>query len=325
MDKLSISQLLSLGEKREIEFKESRNKLPKSLWETYSAFCNSSGGVIVLGIKENKENNICTIEGIENAKQILKDFWNTVNNREKISSNVLDDDDVKIIDIDNKQVLVIQVPRASRKNKPIYINNNPMTGTYKRYNDGDFKCAEYEVRAMLIDSSEKSKDSVILEEFNIDDINIDTLKNYRRAFEIHKGEGHKWNFVSDEEFLYLINAMDRKSKNLTIAGLLMFGNRESILDIFPAFYLDYREVEEIHNPSLRWKNRITSMDDNLIGNIWNFFSEVVNKLTADIEIPFALNEKMMRIDDTPVHQSVRERTCKFTNPRTDRFKWEYNN
>lgn len=240
---------------------------------------------------------------------ILKDFWNTINNKEKVSFNIISDENIEVAKIEEKTVILINIPRADRRNKPIYINNNPITGTYKRYNDGDFKCAEYEVRAMLIDSSEKSKDSVILEEFNIDNINMDTLKNYRRAFEIHKGDDHKWNFVSDEEFLYLINAMDRKSKNMTVAGLLMFGNRENILDIFPAFYLDYREVEEIHNPTLRWKSRITSMDDNVVGNIWSFFDKIVNKLTADIEIPFALNEKMMRIENTTVHQSVRERAC----------------
>ena len=309
MEKFSIKALLEIGENKEIEFKESKNKLPKSLWETYSAFCNSKGGVIVLGIKEDAKTKVYTIEGVEDTPKVLKDFWNNINNKEKVSFNVLNDDDIQVRKIEGKNIIVINIPRASRRNKPVFINNNPLTGTYKRFNEGDFKCAEYEVRAMLIDSSEKSKDSVILDEFNIDNINIDTLKNYRRAFEIHKGEDHKWNFVSDEEFLCLINAMDRESKNLTIAGLLMFGNRENILDIFPAFYLDYREVEEIHNPTLRWKSRITSMDDNVVGNVWSFFDKIVNKITADIEIPFALNEKMMRIENTPVHQSVRERSC----------------
>ena len=51
------------------------------------------------------------------------------------------------------------------------------------------------------------------------------------------------------------------------------------------------------------------MDDNVVGNVWSFFDKIVNKITADIEIPFALNEKMMRIENTPVHQSVRERSC----------------
>ena len=40
------------------------------------------------------------------------------------------------------------------------------------------------------------------------------------------------------------------------------------------------------------------------------FSKIVNRLTADIEVPFALDKDMIRIDDTEVHKSVRERTCK---------------
>lgn len=306
MDKKTLMDMLSIGENYEIEFKESKNKLPKSIWETYSAFCNTKGGVIVLGIKEELRNKKCTVEGVEDTQKILKDFWNNINNKEKVSFNILNDDDIQVIKVEGKNVIVINVSRASRRNKPVFLNNNPITGTYKRFNEGDFKCAENEVRAMIIDSSEKSKDSVVLEEYNINNISMETLKNYRKAFEIHKGDQHKWNFVSDEEFLCLINAMERKTKKLTLAGLLMFGNREDILSIVPTFFLDYREVEEIHNPSLRWKMRITSMDDNSVGNIWNFFIKIVNRLTADIEIPFALNEKLMRIENTQVHESVRE-------------------
>ena len=81
LNKQKIIELLKVGENKELEFKEAKNKIPKSMWETYSAFCNSKGGIIVLGIKENSESNICTIEGVENANYILKDFWNTINNK----------------------------------------------------------------------------------------------------------------------------------------------------------------------------------------------------------------------------------------------------
>lgn len=43
MNKLSIIELLSIGEKREVEFKKSKNSLPKSLWESYSALSNTKG------------------------------------------------------------------------------------------------------------------------------------------------------------------------------------------------------------------------------------------------------------------------------------------
>ena len=43
MNKRKIMDLLNIGENKEIEFKESKRQLPKSVWSTYSAFANSKG------------------------------------------------------------------------------------------------------------------------------------------------------------------------------------------------------------------------------------------------------------------------------------------
>ena len=309
MDKSTIIKLLSIGENREIEFKESKNKLPKSIWETYSSFCNTRGGIIVLGIKEDTKNKIYSIEGVENVQNILKDFWNSINNKEKVSCNVLIDDNIKVQKIEKKTVIIINIPVATRQNKPVYINNNPITGTYKRYNDGDYKCNEKEIRVMFKESDDKSEDEIILKEFNFDSINKETLENYRKRFEIHKGDTHEWNNLSDKEFLYMIGALDRDTESLTLAGLLMFGHNKDIIKVKPNFFLDYRETDNAVKTE-RWANRITSSPDEMWdANLWNFFSKIVNKLTADIPTPFALDENLMRIANTDVHKSVRERTC----------------
>jgi len=50
------TDIYKLSENKELECKEASGGLPKDMWETYSAFANSDGGVILLGIKEKKGN-----------------------------------------------------------------------------------------------------------------------------------------------------------------------------------------------------------------------------------------------------------------------------
>ena len=88
-------------------------------------------------------------------------------------------------------------------------------------------------------------------------INVKTLKDYRIRFKIHKGETHEWNKIDDEEFLCRLNALDRKTKKLTLAGLLMFGEEKDIVSILPSYFLDYREIKDSVTTE-RWSNRITS-------------------------------------------------------------------
>ena len=73
---------------------------------------------------------MCTIGGVEEVNNILKDFWNTINNSEKVSCNILNDDCLEIMKAENRMLIIVNVPNANRKDKPIYINNNPITGTY---------------------------------------------------------------------------------------------------------------------------------------------------------------------------------------------------
>ena len=98
---------------------------------------------------------------------------------------------------------------------------------------------------MFRESAEESKDEMILKEFDVNNINKETLENYRRRFKLHKGDAHEWSNLSDKEFLYMIGAVDRNSDKLTLAGLLMFGYNRDIIKIKPSFFLDYREIEDL--------------------------------------------------------------------------------
>ena len=80
MNKASIKAALLKGEKVTLECKRAKAEVPKSVWETYSAFANTIGGLILLGVdKDLKEKNPkkrYQIMGVDDPQKIVTDFWN---------------------------------------------------------------------------------------------------------------------------------------------------------------------------------------------------------------------------------------------------------
>ena len=76
---------------------------------------NSYGGVIILGIKEEKDGSWRTT-GLQNESKLRKDFWDTINNPKKVNLNLLTDDDIETYSIGERKdvIMVIYVPMAWR-------------------------------------------------------------------------------------------------------------------------------------------------------------------------------------------------------------------
>lgn len=100
------------------EAKLAKGGFPNSLWETYSSFANTDGGLILLGVKENRDHTF-SIEGIENPEHMEKLFWDNVNNKNVVNINILSNSNVEIKEINGKHILSITVPRADRIYRPL--------------------------------------------------------------------------------------------------------------------------------------------------------------------------------------------------------------
>lgn len=310
MDKQDIEKILANGEHITLECKASQGGLPNSVWETYSAFANTYGGVILLGVREDlgekdwkKRFSIC---GVDDATKIIKDLWNMLNNKQKVNLNLLHDDDVTPVDIDGKTLVVINVPRADCQLRPIYINDNMSKGTFRRNNEGDYHCTNQELRMMLRDSNEAGNDNMFLEYYTMDDIDIPTLEKYRMRFRIDHPD-HVWNDLSHKDFLmqlggYVINRKEH-TEGLTMAGLLMFGKGLPIRERFYNLRMDYIDKSNLIGDQ-RYSDRLT-YDGTWENNLYNFIQIVLPRLTRELPRPFQM-EGVVRKDDTPQHKAVRE-------------------
>ena len=99
--KIDLQNLQEYREDNRLEAKLAQKGLPASLWETYSAFANTDGGLILLGVKENDDYSFETV-GVSDVEKLVSDFWNTINNTQKISVNVLTNQCVQVIEVDGK-------------------------------------------------------------------------------------------------------------------------------------------------------------------------------------------------------------------------------
>ena len=293
---------LNWSESDDLEFKSAKGGLPNSLWETYSAMANTQGGVLLLGVEDDG-----TVSGVKNIARLKKALWDTVNNRGKININLLVDRNVVEMSSGDATFLAIHIPRASRTQRPVFLGQNPLSGTYRRNYEGDYHCTELEVSRMLSDRSEESADSRIMEHFTLDDLDLTSLHQYRNRFGSFK-LNHPWLNEDDKGLLTKLGGWreDRVAQieGLTVAGLLMFGKDEALREGLPQYHVDYRERLS-DNPNIRWTDRFIP-DGTWAGNLFQFYLRVILRLEADIKIPFELDADLFRKEDTPVHEAIRE-------------------
>ena len=286
-----------------LEVKKAESGLPISLWESYSSFANSNGGVIILGVGERQDGSWYTT-GLKNVDKLKRNFWNTIHDTKKVSINLLSDKNVESYEVDGDLVLVINVPRAKREQKPVYINNDLFGGCYRRDWEGDYHCSKAEIKGMLRDAADETEDMKIVEQFDVSVIDTESLKGFRNHHKSYRPE-HVFNNLPWEEYLERIGAAgygEDDKLHPTTAGLLMFGEEYHIVREFPEYFLDYREILD---PTIRWTDRLQSSSGDWSGNVFDFFFRVNSKIAKDIKKPFKL-EGITRIDDTPVHKAVRE-------------------
>lgn len=304
----SLFDVLSRHEGVDTEYKAAKGGLPGSLWETYSAFANTAGGTIYLGVKEGEHGPYTAGLDAAAVEKLRQDFWNGINNRLKVSVNLLQEQHVTVESFEGAAMLVIEVPRASRSERPVYVGPDPLKGTYRRNNEGDYLCNEAEVQRMFADRlDQEPADSRILQHFSLDDLDSDSLKQFRNRV-ASRVPDHPWLAEDTVGLLKKLGGWrkDRRTgdEGLTVAGLLMFGKTESIQDnlAVPGFHLDYRE-RLAEDDQTRWSDRL-HIDGTWEANLFQFYQRVSQKLSHDpsLKVPFQPDRR----SQSDAHEALKE-------------------
>ncbi len=299
---LDFSNLEQYRENNRIEAKRALGGFPRSVWETYSAFANTLGGIILLGVEEHKDGSLHPID-LPDPRFLVREFWRQVNDPRKASANILAENNVQIHDIDGNHIVSITIPRAQRFDRPVFIDGNPLTGTYRRSGEGDYRCTREEVESMQRDAAGRTLDMKLLSHMSPEVLEMPSLHRYRSRMERLR-PGHSLTRLDDRAFLLQSGALGQDrggGLHPTGAGLLMFGTHRDIVREFPHYLLDYREQMD---GSDRLTYRLVSSSGHWSGNLFDFYTKVYRRIAADIRCPLLVQDG--HFDDTPVHQALRE-------------------
>lgn len=266
-------------ENNRIEAKLSTGGLPESLWETYSAFANTLGGVILLGVEELPDHSLRPVD-LPDPQWLIREFREILNDPRRVSANILSERSVSVVEVEGNHIVAIEVPRARRYDRPVYVGGDPMTGTYRRNGDGDYRCSREEVRRMLREAAVQSPDTRPLPDADLAALDGGTLRRYRLRLERERPD-QGWRGLGTEPFLTRLGAAAADahgSLRPTSAGLLMFGRAEAITAVFPRYQLDYRDL-----PAEGEAMKLVSSAGDWSGNVFDFYLRVRRALTWDAD------------------------------------------
>lgn len=299
-----LSNIEKMEENESLEFKEAATKIPKSFWETYSSFANTSGGWIILGVKDSFPHSIV---GVNNPNKLVHEIFDNIHSRDKVSHNVLNNENISIETINGKSIVAVFVPELSINKKPLYLNNN-LTRSYIRKNEGDYIATDEDLRR-FIRNSHDNIDSELLTNYTIEDLDMESVLEFKNILNIREPQ-KKYLEMDNLEFLievgvFQIDRDDNRIPKLTLAGLIFLGKLPAIMQKLPHFHLDY--INKRGDNSSRWKDRISTGDANYSNlNLFQYYKIVLEKLKLSIEDPFELDEKCVRKSSVELDVALRE-------------------
>ena len=268
-----VRHWLSCKEHGVVEFKEARQALPGSLFETVCAFLNRDGGVILFGVDDRGR-----VTGVDPTAvdRLTADIVNLSNNPQKLDPpHLLAPDRV---DYEGNFVLVLQVPSSPQVHRCAGV-------VYDRGHDGDFRVPEpVRIAAIVNRKHGYHTEQVVHPHLKLTDFEPAAFAKARseiRAF----SPKHPWLRLTNKDLLVKAGLWRAdtvtRTKGYTLAAALLFGKEEVIQQLVPAYKID----------ALVRRQNLDRYDDrlNLRVNLIDAFDLLMEFVAKHLPDPFHLD------------------------------------
>lgn len=215
-----------------VEVKSSEQQLSKDVWESVSAFANTAGGTILLGIDENA--------GFEPLKhfaidKVFDQFVTGMGDGGQLGARIVNPPTYHVhrMPFEGFPVLAIEIEELPPDGKPCYIAGRGIVGgSYKRVGDKDIRLSPTEIYSLenYLKPSTADRESACAA--TLDDLQsepLNELLNRLKDAKVLRGA------ESREDKLARLNIID-EAGNVTTAGLLVFGKYPQ--QFFPKLIVD---------------------------------------------------------------------------------------
>ena len=283
MEVLEILERIRLGEDSKTQLKENIHN-DTSLAEEMVAFSNSSGGLIIIGVKDNGDLSGLSNEDIRRLNVMVS---NTATDHVKDPITPL----TQTVLIDDKVLMLIDIKQGTNKpyctNKGFYVTKS---GADKR------RITREELLRLFQDSQSLHADELKVFDSKINDVDSEAINSYYKK---EYGEEIDKQDIDNKkifENLYLA-----KEGQLTLAGLLLFGKNPQTRKptfIIKAVCFSGNELSgTVYRDSEDLKGKISDLFVNGI----SFISRNLHKLQkgkdfnseGDLEIPKIVLEELL--------------------------------
>lgn len=215
----------------DVEAKRAATALPRSVRETISAFQNTAGGVLVLGLDEAAG---FAVVGVDDPAKIASDLACLCSDAMEPPVRPL----IQIIELDGQHLVAAEIPALDRSLRPSYYRGEGMVrGSYLRVNDGDHRMSSYEVQMVVASRGQPVDDLEAVRGATPADLEPKMVATYLKR--LRETRPYAFSGLDDASSLRRARVVvdTEEGPRLTMAGLLSLGTfpQEHLPQVFMSF------------------------------------------------------------------------------------------